>query len=104
MRKMKLVRISDRGDERSLATVLGCKVTTLPIKYLSLLLGVKFKDVKTWKPIMDLFEKRLARWKKNFLSKGGILTLIKSTLSNLPIYQLSILTIPASIAAKPENI
>lgn len=53
---------------------------------------------------MDLFEKRLAGWKRNFLSKGGKLSLMKSTLANLPIYYLSILTISASIAAKLENI
>lgn len=40
----------------------------------------------------------------NFLSERGRLTLIKSTLANLPIYYLSILTIAASIAKKLENI
>lgn len=40
---------------------------------------------------------------KGILSKGGRLTLIKSTLSNLPIYFMSILTIPASITRKLEK-
>lgn len=42
---------------------------------------------------MDICEKRLASWKRNCLSKGGRFTLIKSTLSNLPIYYLSTLMI-----------
>lgn len=47
-------------------------------------------------------EHGLARWKKDLFSKGGRLTLIKCTLHNLPIYHLSLLTIPVSIAKKLE--
>lgn len=73
-----------------MALVLGCKATNLPIMYLGLLFGAEYKDVKTWEPIIEMFDRWLARWKKNFLSKAGRLTLIKSTLVNLPIYYLSI--------------
>lgn len=41
MRKTKLVRIGYRGEEESLALVLGRKTTTFPIKYLGLPLGAK---------------------------------------------------------------
>lgn len=51
-----------------------------------------------------MFEKRLVSWKRNFLSKGGRFALIKGTLSNLPIYYLSIITISAKIAKKLERI
>ena len=34
-------------------------------------------------------ERRLAGWKQLYLSKGGKVTLIKSTLSNIPTYFLS---------------
>lgn len=30
----------------------------------------KYKDVRTWDPIIELFERRLAGWRMNLLSKG----------------------------------
>lgn len=71
MRKMEMVSIGDGRDELNLAGVLGCKVTTLPIKYHGLPISGKFKDVSTWDCTMEMVEKRLARWKRNSLSKGG---------------------------------
>lgn len=47
MRKTEMVRIGYRSDEIVLAGVLGCKVTTLPIKYLGLPIGARFKDTNT---------------------------------------------------------
>jgi hypothetical protein len=49
-------------------------------------------------------EKRLAGWKRMYLSKGGRLTLIKSTLSNLPTYFLSLFPIPVTVARRLEKI
>ena len=39
-----------------------------------------------------------------YLSKGGRLTLLKSTLSSLPTYYLSLFTIPLAVADKLERI
>jgi hypothetical protein len=46
----------------------------------------------------------ISRGKRLYLSKGGRLTLIKSTLSNLPTYYLSLFPIPASVAKRIEKI
>ena len=81
-----------------LLTALGCKQGTLPRKYLGLPLGAKFKDKTIWNPILEKMERRLAGWKRLDLSKGGRVTLIKSTLSNLPTYFLSLFPIPAAVA------
>ena len=48
--------------------------------------------------MVEKVEKRLASWKRLYLSKGGRLTLIKSTLSNLPTYYLSLFPLPMSVA------
>ena len=49
-------------------------------------------------------EKKLSRWKRLYLSKGGRLTLLRSTLSSLPTYFLSLFTIPKAVAARMECI
>ena len=74
------------------------------MKYLGLLLGAKFKDKSIWNPILEKMERRLAGWKRLYLSKGGRVTLIKSTLSNLPTYFLSLFPIPASVANRIETL
>ena len=43
-------------------------------------------------------DRRLAGWKRLYLAKGGGVTLIKSTLSNLPTYFLSLFPIPTAVA------
>lgn len=69
-------------------------------------LGARYKEKKLWEPVIDMFESRLAGWKRNFLSKGCKLTLIKSTFANLPVYYLSTLTISVSVAKhwRPFNV
>ena len=52
----------------------------------------------------ERFQKRLALWKRQYLSKGGTQTLIKSTLSSLPIYVMSFFVIPKRVAARLEKI
>ena len=49
-------------------------------------------------------EKKLSGWKRLYLSKGGRLTLLKSTLSSLPTYYLSLFTIPKAVAIRLERI
>ena len=82
------------------ADILGCKTSKLLMKYL----GAKFKAKDIWNSIVEKMERRLAGWKRIYLSKGGCLTLIKSTLSNLLTYFLSLFPIPADVAHRIEKI
>jgi hypothetical protein len=69
-----------------LGSILGCGVATLPMKYLGLPLGASYKVKHIWDGAIKKLEHWLANWKKLYLSKGGRVTLIKSTLANLPTY------------------
>ena len=96
--KSKLVAVGAVLNMEILVAVLGCNQGSLPMKYLGLPLGAKFKDKSIWNPILEKMERKLAGLKKLYLSKGGRVTLIKSTLSNLPTYFLSLFPVPAFVA------
>ena len=44
------------------------------------------KSVTSWDGIEERFRRRLAMWKRFYVSKGGRTTLIRSTMASLPIY------------------
>ena len=52
----------------------------------------------------ERFRKRLFLWKRQYLSKGGQLTLLKSTLSSLPTYFLYLFVISKRVCASLEKI
>ena len=76
----------------------------LPIKYLGFPLGAKCKEKTIWNPIFERMEKRLARWNTLYLSKGGKVMLIKSTLSSLPTYFMSLFPIPVDVTNYIEQL
>ena len=45
--------------------------------------------VAVWDGVEDRFMKRLTSWKRQYISKGGRTTLIKSVLSSMPFYLMS---------------
>ena len=84
----------------ALAEILGCRVGTLPMSYLGMPLGAAQNSPSIWNPILEKIERKLVRWKKLYLSKGSQLMLLKSKLSSLPAYYLSLFTIPTYVANK----
>ena len=102
--KSELVLVFEVHNLDVLVGLLGCRHSSLPLKYLRLPLGAKFKELSIWNPILEKMEQRLAGWKRLYLSKGGKVTLLKNTLSSLPTYFLSILPIPGKIANRMEKL
>ncbi|KAK3231065.1 hypothetical protein Dsin_002946 [Dipteronia sinensis] len=90
--------------EKCWASVLKCKAETLPISYLGLPLGSWPSSKAMWTPVIERIDKRLAPWKRKFLSKGGRLTLIKTVISSIPTYFMSIFKIPVGIAQRIEKL
>jgi hypothetical protein len=104
MSKSALIPVGSQGEVGQLAEALGCGVGELPLKYLGLPLGASFKLKEMWADLEDSMARRLAPWKRLYLSKGARVTLIKSTLSNLPTYMMSLFPIPALVAKRIEKI
>ena len=102
--KSEVVPVGHVPNVESLASVLEGKITQLPMIYLGLPLGAAFKSKSIWDDVIEKMERKLAGWKRMYLSKGGRVTLIKSTLSNLPTYFLSLFPLPAIVAHRMEKI
>jgi hypothetical protein len=66
--------------------------------------GSRFKDKASWNGVVEKTTRALSSWKRMYLSKGGRIALIKSMLSNLPTYLLSLFPILASVAKRIESI
>ena len=105
--KSEMVLVGDVPNMEELACILGCKQAlraSLPMKYLGLPLGAKFKETTILNQIIEKMAQRLVGWKRLYLSKGGKVTSIKSTLSNLPTYFLLLFPIPVAVAYRLEKL
>ena len=102
--KSELVPIGHVPNVTELASILGCRVSAFPLTYLGLPLVATFKRKTIWNSVVERMEKRLAGWKKLYLSKGGRLTLIKSTLSSLPSHYLSLFPLPMDVTQCLEKL
>jgi hypothetical protein len=92
------------GNVDQLAGFLGYGTGNLPLKYSWLLLEASFKLKSMWVELEELMARWLAPWKGLYLSKGGKVTLIKSTILNMPTYMLSLFPIPVQVANHIEKI
>ena len=104
MAKSEIVLVGEVQNISELADSLCCHISGLPLSYLGMPLGASYKAVAVWNPILEKLERRLSGWQKLYLSKGGRLTLLKSTLSSLPTYFLSLFTIPISVVRRIEKL
>ena len=102
--KSSILLVGDVGNLDLLALELGCKVGYLPTTYLGLPLGVRHKSTMVWDAVEEKFWKRPALWKRQYISKEGRLALIRSTLSCMRTYLMSLLKIPKSISMRLERI
>ena len=102
--KSEIIPIGPVTNMVELASELGCNIGSFPTSYLGLPLGAKHKAFGVWDSIEERYRKRLAAWKTQYISKGGRITLIRSTLSSLPIYHLSLFRMPQKVCARLERI
>jgi hypothetical protein len=86
------------------ASVLNCKTGTIPFVYLGLPIGGDATKLSFWKPVLDSITNILAAWNHKFLSFGGRLVLLKSVMSSLPVYFLSLFKAPTGIISSIESL
>lgn len=86
------------------ASSLLCKIGNIPFTYLGLPIGGNLSRLQAWDPIIDKISHKLASWKGKMLSIGGRITLIKSSLANLPLYYMSLFSIPKGVVEKMNKI
>ncbi|KAJ0535305.1 putative RNA-directed DNA polymerase [Helianthus annuus] len=67
----------NREEVEMKAECLGCRSGEIPFIYLGIKVGANMNRVANWDPVVDVFRRRLSKWKANWLSIGGRVTLIK---------------------------
>lgn len=77
-----------------MTSTFGGRVGQLLLKYLGLSLCTGVPKCKLWDPVMEIIDRKLSAWKGKYLLLGGMVTLIKSILSRIPMYYLSCFKCP----------
>ena len=103
LNKSEIIPVGIIAHMEAPSSELGSKVGSLSSSYLGLPLGAPHNCVNVWDSIEERFRRRLALWKQQYISKGGRLTLIKSTLSSLPIYFMCLFRLPRRVKMRLEQ-
>ena len=86
------------------AEILATPIETLPLRYLGIPLTDRRLRTQDWQPMMDKVETRLGGWRGRLLSRGGRLVLVKTVLSALPTYYMSVFQMSAGLRRRLEGI
>ena len=104
LEKSSLLLVGRVDDVEGLAFEFGCNIGSLPTEYLGLPLGAKHKEARVWDGVEERFQRMLALWKRQYISKDGRLTLIRSVLSNMPTNLLSLFQLPKKVKLRLDKI
>lgn len=90
----------------SIARCLGFAATTswTSFKYLQLPIFHKRAMRKDWHPQIEKFKAKMQAWGSSWLNITGKSVLIKSVLSNLLLFQFSVLLVPVGIIKRMEEL
>ncbi|GJY58003.1 RNA-directed DNA polymerase, eukaryota, reverse transcriptase zinc-binding domain protein [Tanacetum coccineum] len=88
----------------SAANLIGCSILYSPFNYLGVKVGANMSRISSWDDVVAKVSSRLSKWKIKTLSIGGRLTLLKSVLTSIPLYHMSIYKVPMGVLKKLESI
>lgn len=72
------------------------KVDSLPCSYLGIPIDQTLRTNGVWKPINERLDHKMDSWKSKWLSWAGRIVMIKATLSAIPIYLMSCISLSMS--------
>ena len=90
----------DQVTLQSFATILNCDTMTSPFLYLGMPVGGSHKHGAFWNGVIEKVQARLSRWKGRCLSMAGRICLIRSVLSSIPLFFMSLFKLPSGVAGK----
>ena len=102
--KSEIIPVGSAVNMEVLVNEIGCKIGALPSSYLGIPLGAQHNSVAVWDVLEERFQRKLALWKRQYISKAGRFTLLHSTLSSLPIYYMSLFRLPRRVKVRLEQI
>lgn len=84
----------EEGLLMGIAEELGCRVGARAIPYLGVKVGGRVNRKDAWVEVIEKIKKKLSGWNAKYISMGGRSTLVKATLSAIPLYWMSIFPLP----------
>nr|GEV11059.1 RNA-directed DNA polymerase, eukaryota [Tanacetum cinerariifolium] len=86
------------------AFLIGCSILTTPFNYLGVKVGSNMSRITSWDNVISKVSSRLSKWKLKLLSIGDRLSLLKSVLTSIPLYHMSIFKVPTGVLNHLESI
>nr|GEV07810.1 RNA-directed DNA polymerase, eukaryota, reverse transcriptase zinc-binding domain protein [Tanacetum cinerariifolium] len=86
------------------AFLIGCFILTAPFNYLGMKVGSNMSRITSWDDVISKVSLRLSKCKLKLLSIGGHLSFLKSVLTSIPLYHMSIFKIPIGVSNHLESI
>ncbi len=90
----------DQVTLQSFAAILNCDTMVSSFIYLGMPVGGSHKRGAFWNGVLEKVQARLNRWKGRSLSMAGRICLIRSVLSSIPLFFMSLFKLPAGVARK----
>jgi len=86
------------------ASILNCDIMKAPFSYLEVTVGGNHKRCVFWEGVLNKLRSRLCSWKGKSLSLAGRVCLMKSMLTSLPLFYVSVFCMPATVVKEVEKI
>lgn len=90
--------------EKDICSIMGYKISKFSCKYLGIDLDTSLLSSKPWQQVLSKVQNKKSSWKGKWLTKAGRTTMIKSILSAIPTYHLSVLPLLISIKKELDKI